>query len=1759
MYSYGTKYEWQGAVKRFTHIDQGPWAKEGVSYTAMLSDSPSAGDLDPDGDTPTGRIGTVTSMNPLLVGRSIKWDDATTFANGESVVKTANLTDGELDFGEIDGKSLCVFFMFKNTETGDNYYGPDKQTNSTDAGKRHFSYSILPWNGCWMSVNLCVPMPIKVSWSSTEDGEYTSVPCGTDIVFPGDDVWVKLELNTDFPLATLTGSEEIWYNCSSLLPLQTKHNAEGTDIENYDEYYIESRKYEGPIHLERNTVLRYAVYNGSTLKYGQATASGFDALGTKVFREEQPYSALDDKISLTYPAYDVQPIYTNLRNHYMWSNTFVKRSTETVPLTFTKSIPNSSWVEYLTGRYGLGSGAYTYQTYVPTRNLLIPSSLEGIVDFFIILNGNDDDINQENDYSGDTGTEPYLSRINWVPAGMPVIVRYRNYSAASPMEAPAAAAVNQANMLMQLTGENIGTEQERLPAYFLGPNEEGAYDIDGDPTSNCFDYNRDFSFKYYESGTATNFVEYERYVDENGSYGSYTNPLTGGSVCVNYPPMKDEDGNPLYYFTPDEYSYPPFYYKLNDDGERLYHAVNENGDKLYHYDDQATGNPAYQITDTDGKRLWLLLNGNGNSQYPVVDAEGHPLYYYKDESDNIVYHQLDGNSRPLFYVKDDEGNMLYHQEDGSGNTLYYEYYTAEGEKQHLYRVTDEDGNDVYQKVNGSGERLYAAQDENGDFLFQKIDADGNPLYYQRTYYGGTFGWVRSCYVTIIDGDNETPIGSMPEPAADQQVASMPDSMKPKKVPIEVPYSQLSNNGPSGDRPEWPVPPAEGDPSIVRTTTVPNAYPVIDVSSSSGVLACSTEQSVNTFASYFKLNGSGKQLYQKTNESGEALYHEVDGSGNPLYYAYYKDADNNDQFCYFAQDETGNDLYQKVDYAGNRLYYLNDENGDPLYQRADDEGNALYYAYALASTLPTTEPSSWLGASYATSQVDNYEESPIYGHEVYWSKLYNVSANVNGEPVSYTVDYTFKYGNATTVSGIKFPHPLLDYKLQMIQDSLAKVGTVTDFKAEPVIKPLDKIYAYFHSNDKFDDNYYIMQYSFHQPSSANSLYYGYRDDLYGHYNVYLTPSRDPWVLREFLAPYPEIPIDPVPADDEHPKCRQTTTIPNNDPVIIDENNGVRAYTTEDTGIPATTTVANSYAVETTTAAGNIVIETTTVTSIPLMTTEPTDRPDYSTMQTTQKDLSYATTTEENEWPVTITASDGDYTEGLAEVTTTTANAYPVVTTDDTGIPFLGLADASDYETPTATYSVDAEAQYFIDEYGTLPSPYNEAYTIDKDHPLTVNEDDYSTYDKSYLKAYTTGDSTLGYPPYCGVEDDYDSDTQGNSPDTSYPVGVTNSVDDNGNTLDPLTWSESYEERYKGGCIYTTEENGWPACDYEAEPLHKTWAMTTGTAFVDIDDFENANKTDYNSTMEPQTFMVYDGTSDRAFWYPEYQCYHLSSRDHRDEGNFYNVLHCLQEAKTVSEIEDETGGTVYGLTIDHKNMWIATNYDNIVEDYVSQQPRPYNEYGVEWGSDIGLHLTAFSKKYNRALTGDPSSIASTPILDDWLLYAPMKATVYSDLNGPDIFLGSVATFDTKLFSFYYGYFMKDHDHNYANGAGWDARDGLACAAWRRVSNTSANKIQPGKAFLLWLGSGSGTGSPSADNTGRDESEMLAMASGTTLSALSSSPWKGNTSTSITNQAVTTTTEGAVYDLQGRRVADGKDGLPSDLQRGVYIMNGKKIVVK
>lgn len=852
MYSYGTKYDWtyegNTYTKRFTHIDQGPWAKDGREYNSMLGDYPKKHALDPgENDTPTTGIGTVTSMNPLLVGRSIKWDDPTEFANGEKVVKTCRLDAGELDLGETD-KSLCVFFIIKNMVTEECYYGPDKQTNSETAGTRHFSYSILPWNGCWMSVNLCVPMPIKVSWSSTEDGDYTEVACGTDVKFPGNDVWVKLELDTSFPLADVSASDDIWYNLSSLLPV--RYEAKG-DGETYNESYIVSKKYDGPIHLDHNTVLRYAIYNGDDLKYGQVHTSGFATMGEESdFHESSAYDLLNDKISLTLPSYEIYPIYNDLRKHYMWSNTFVQEDTKTIEISFDRGVPYSSWVEYLTGRYGLGSGAYTYQSYVPKQDLLIPSSLEGILDFFIILFGKSQEITGQNEMEHEegTGSSAYMSRVNWVPRGMPVIVRYRNYSAANSLETPDEAKTNEANLIRQLEGENLkdnDPDNDILPAYFWDEDfttENGTdfFDriwIDNSSNSEMVGMSNEYYTYLYESFKNG----YSDDVTEDVALDvPYYDPLTGNTITLKYPQKKDGQGNLLY----DKYTNTDAegYQLLDSNDKPLYEVLTKDNEKLYFYYgdytgiNQLSGNP-YQVTDENGKRLWMLADENGTFNNYVQNSNNEFLYHYKDASGNRMYQKHDGTN--LVYQDVDNENRLFHMLNDEGEKLYYEYYTVGEDKNHFYLVTDESDNQLYQTVNSDGDRLYYQYDAEGNPVYQKCNANGEPLYYKCLPSNG--GWERRVFVygyieetlALATEMNESQISTL---------SGFPGTLDIQY--IEKTKNELKDDSATKDQPLEgnEVPASESDTyKTLMTTTTPNAHPVIDESGESGVVAYTTAQ------------------------------------------------------------------------------------------------------------------------------------------------------------------------------------------------------------------------------------------------------------------------------------------------------------------------------------------------------------------------------------------------------------------------------------------------------------------------------------------------------------------------------------------------------------------------------------------------------------------------------------------------------------------------------------------------------------------------------------------------------------------------------------------------------------------------------------------------------------------------------------------------------------------------------------------------------
>lgn len=600
---------------QFAHVDLGPWSKTGHEYSEENTDD--------------NGIAKLKCYNPILCGRSVKWDDQTT-----GRIQSVSLTAGELDFGTIS-KSKCVFFMFRDKD-GNNYYGPDKQTNSEMAAKRHYTYSTLPWNGCWMSVNLNIPMPVKVSISSSQDGDYTEVAAGSDVSFT-DNVWVKLELNNDF-LKVLKSS-----NISSSGSYGIRYTTNSLQVYNYNQStpdYVDHGgrafyyDYNSPFQISKNTVLRYAVtsdddgiHSFSTLAGAQEPVANFETMmGTGFIYdintemrsyEEGRYSdseISDDDMPRLFDL-PVPPIEAPLRANYLWGNTFIKSGTATKTLSFSNPIPYSSWSEYLTGRYGLGSGAYTYQTWVADDDYLIPMSLEGILDVFIV--NRSDLINDAGNYNG-----TFLSRINWVPKGMPVVVRYRNRSINPATEAQTAvidAAYNSSGTL----------------ASILAQMQNGYYD----------------DFGYFDT-SGGEVYDNNQVLDANGKniqiyYDDADEPV-GAPSQGSYDHTEtyyDSSHNPvtLYFDSNGEQVRPQKTYSYED-------LINQNSQSVRaYYDVDTSGSigadyfPGYSSTesiysDDLGDNLTVYYDAQGNSMKPNGD------YYYSNASYEDAYKKYENGA-----------------------------------------------------------------------------------------------------------------------------------------------------------------------------------------------------------------------------------------------------------------------------------------------------------------------------------------------------------------------------------------------------------------------------------------------------------------------------------------------------------------------------------------------------------------------------------------------------------------------------------------------------------------------------------------------------------------------------------------------------------------------------------------------------------------------------------------------------------------------------------------------------------------------------------------------------------------------------------------------------------------------------------------------------------------------------------------------------------------------------------------------------------
>lgn len=812
--------------RRIVHLDQGPTAKEGNTYSTFYDNSPNQEDLSTDPTVSDMGIGWVPSLNPFLVGRSVKWDDPTCWDNDESkpVIKRVPLSQGSLTIENVS-KSTIVFFTFQDA-AGNYYAGPDKLTNSQAAANRHSPMSLLPWNECYISAHLNVPMPLKILWSSEEGGTPTEVSAGTDVVFPTK-AYVKFEWNADFIsavqrydsdfLSNYESDYEIYYTTTSLLPLKNRPGSrqyatdyEGT--ESYDPDRLEAVKYDvsqdTAIVVSANTVLRFAIYpknpkNSNTMYLGQDDNGGnindvlddtggtLQNAGNLLLKQYETYKYsndyrvnLYDAVSL-YGATDswdqgeqlgaIPPINTFLRNNYLWGITFIKQATANNPkaVTFSRPIPYTSWSENVGGRYGLGSGTYSYQTWVSDGDYLVPSSLEGICDFFIV-------VQPETYWDQGVGVRDngiYLSRINWIPKNMPVIVRYRNYS--TPKSLPS-------NVLTAIDNNNAAAEAELANGlYFHGGGNCNNYA--DDQGSNSFEYahynSKVLKSVYsgdYDANSYSGLPEYMTYnavsvlpstwqFDEEGHYNSNTFRWSD--------PITDGNSNPLYLYTePDGSSGYSVRYKLYDKTD------NTDGSEM--------------SSPEDYLPLYFVWNS----------TEGVPCTQKQDENSSLLYHKVDAAGNKLY--------MIYYVTDGNGNPLYYYY---------------DNGNLAYQEVDGSGNRLYYLYDEGGNQLYQKVDGSGNLLYYQRIYAGS---WVKACYVTYTDtdGDPQTTYDSpTPESVVDNSMIPYFESQNYTDITkhyYEVTLENLASGGdPNAEKPEWPAE-TTTNTGYPLTTTVPNATPYL---------------------------------------------------------------------------------------------------------------------------------------------------------------------------------------------------------------------------------------------------------------------------------------------------------------------------------------------------------------------------------------------------------------------------------------------------------------------------------------------------------------------------------------------------------------------------------------------------------------------------------------------------------------------------------------------------------------------------------------------------------------------------------------------------------------------------------------------------------------------------------------------------------------------------------------------------------------------
>lgn len=964
--------------RRIVHLDQGPTAKEGNTYSTFYDNSPSQEDLSTDPAVSDMGIGWVPSMNPFLVGRSVKWDDPTCWNDDTSnpVIKKVPLSQGSLTIENVS-KSTIVFFTFQDA-AGKYYAGPDKLTNSQAAANRHSPLSLLPWNECYISAHLNVPMPLKIMYSPTENGTYTEVPAGTDVVFPST-AYVKFQWNDGFIsavqnsqsdfLSNGTSNYDVYYTTTSLLPLKQRPGTQqfGADYEGterYDPDRLEAVKYDvsqdTAIVVSANTVLRFAIYpsGSSTMYLGQDDKGGniSDVLddtggtlqnaGNLLLKQYETYKYSNDyrvdsndAVSL-YGATDywdqgeklgpIPPINTFLRNNYLWGITFIKQATANNPkaVTFSRPIPYTSWSENVGGRYGLGSGTYSYQTWVSDGDYLVPSSLEGICDFFIV-------VQPETYWDQSVGVRDngiYLSRINWIPKNMPVIVRYRNYS--TPKSLPS-------SVLTTIDNNNAAAEAELA---------NGLY--------------------FHGGGNCSN------YADDQGS-NSFSDAHYNSKVLKS-----------VYSGDYDANSY-------NGLPEYMVYSPNDSEPRTWQYDENGcypNSTPTFRWKDP-------LTNDQNQPLYIYTEPDGYGGYYvrYKlyDKTDNSSGEEISNSEDylPLYFVWDDENNvpctqktsdgndLLYHKVDAAGNKLYYIYYATDGNGNPLYYYYD-NGNTAYQEVDANGNRLYlrdgAVSDGNGNY--QKMDSNGELLYYLWQYQGS---WVQlyNVYGEDAQGNVTTAAPNIPSTFVDNVVSSFSNNPNYKKVyaaPAEGTQSylqSLNSNLPDGETiPYYPVWTTE-----VQVTTVPNANPILTTANTD--YPAFTTEDTGTRAISDVPTDDYIETTTVTNFPAETTYRDNKN-----------DYENEEGYVYTKCDPLIDETYTSGDEP--HAYTLTDT-GHPAYITDQVQGSSdLYYGDG-SQYRDDSYNRYWLSARMWKTTDVSYEDSSS-GETVYNAPLYDPSSGVEAK-------------------------------------------------------------------------------------------------------------------------------------------------------------------------------------------------------------------------------------------------------------------------------------------------------------------------------------------------------------------------------------------------------------------------------------------------------------------------------------------------------------------------------------------------------------------------------------------------------------------------------------------------------------------------------------------------------------------------------------------------------------------------------------------